>query len=76
MKELVEHIATVLVDKPEYVNVTQIKGKRITVLELRVAKEDLGKVIGASGHTARAVRTILNAIAKKNGTKVVLEIIE
>ena len=76
MQPLITSIAKALVDAPESVNVTQVDGEKITVLELRVAKEDLGKVIGKQGQTARSMRTILNAVAKKAGKRVVLEIIE
>ena len=76
MQPLFTSIAKALVDAPESVNVTQVDGEKITVLELRVAKEDLGKVIGKQGQTARSMRTILNAVAKKAGKRVVLEIIE
>lgn len=75
MEKLIESIAKMLVDAPDKVNVTRINGEKIIVLELRVAKEDLGKVIGKQGQTARSMRTLLNA-ATKGGTKVVLEIVE
>lgn len=73
---LVEQISKALVDAPEEVSVTKVEGSRLTVFELRVAKADLGKVIGKGGQTARSIRTILAAIAKKDGKKAVLEIIE
>ncbi|MBI4634738.1 MAG: KH domain-containing protein [Candidatus Rokubacteria bacterium] len=76
MRELVEHIAKALVDDPEKVTVTQVEGERLTVIELRVAQSDLGKVIGKQGRTARAIRTILNANATKLRKRAVLEIIE
>lgn len=76
MKELITTIAKYLVDTPEDVNLEVVEGEKITVLELRVAKEDLGKVIGKQGQTARSMRTLLNAVAKKAGKKAVLEIIE
>jgi len=76
MKELIEYIVKALVDKPEEVEVKEIGGERTTVLELKVAKEDLGKVIGKQGRTARAMRTILNAAATKAKKRAVLEIIE
>ena len=76
MKDLIEHIAKALVDIPEQVSVSEIEGERTTVLELRVAKEDLGKVIGKQGKTARAMRAILNAAATKIRKRCVLEIIE
>ncbi len=76
MKELLLMIAKSLVDKPDEVEVTELKGDKTTVLELRVAKEDLGKVIGKQGKTAHAVRTILNATATKLKQRAVLQIIE
>ncbi|MBI3354637.1 MAG: KH domain-containing protein [Nitrospirae bacterium] len=76
MKELIEYIAKSLVDKPESVAVHEVAGEKTTVLELRVAQEDLGKVIGRDGRTARAMRTILNAAGTKLGKRCVLEILE
>ena len=76
MKDLILLIAKSLVDKPEDVDLREVEGERTTVLELRVAKDDLGKVIGKQGKTARAMRTILNATATKLRKRVVLEIIE
>ena len=76
MKELIERIACALVDKPEEVAVTALEGSQATVLELKVAKEDLGKVIGKQGRTARAMRTILSAASAKIKKRTVLEIIE
>ena len=76
MKELVEVVAKSLVDKSEDVEVTEVEGEQTTVLELKVAKEDLGKVIGKQGRTARAMRTILGAAAAKVRKHCVLEIIE
>ena len=76
MKDLILLIARSLVDKPEEVDLTKIEGEKTTVLELRVAKDDLGKVIGKQGKTARAMRTILNATATKLKKRAVLEIIE
>ena len=76
MKELVSYIAKALVDKPEDVVVTEIEGEQTSVLELKVAKEDLGKVIGKQGRTARAMRTILSAASTKIKNRSVLEIIE
>jgi predicted RNA-binding protein YlqC (UPF0109 family) len=75
-KELVEYIAKALVDNPDAVQVTEIEGEQTSVIELRVAKEDLGKVIGRQGRTARAIRTILGAISTKVQKRVVLEILE
>jgi predicted RNA-binding protein YlqC (UPF0109 family) len=76
MKELIEYIAKVLVDNPEEVSVSELEGKQTSVIELRVAKEDLGKVIGKQGRTARAMRTILGAASTKIKKRSVLEILE
>jgi len=76
MQQLVEYIARALVDDPASVRVSEVRGEHVTVIELRVAKADLGKVIGKQGRTARALRTILNATATKQGQRAVLEIIE
>jgi predicted RNA-binding protein YlqC (UPF0109 family) len=76
MKELISYIAKALVDKPEEVVVTEIEGEQTSVIELKVAKEDLGKVIGKQGRTARAMRTILSAASTKINKRSVLEIIE
>jgi len=76
MKELIYEIAKALVDLPDQVIVREVEGEKTTVLELSVAKEDLGKVIGKQGKTARAMRTILNAYATKLKKRAVLEIIE
>ena len=75
MKELIAYIAKALVDKPEEVEVTEIEGEQTSVIELKVAKEDLGKVIGKQGRTARAMRTILSAASTKIRKRSVLEII-
>lgn len=74
--ELVSYIAKALVDKPDEVSVTEIEGEQTSVLELRVAKEDMGKVIGKQGRTAKAIRTVVNAAATKMSKRAVLEIIE
>jgi len=76
MKELIEYIAKSLVDRPENVSVKETEGEKTTIIELRVAQEDLGKVIGKQGRTARAMRTILNAAGTKIGKRCVLEILE
>lgn len=76
MKELVECLAKALVDYPDVVEVTEIKGKQTLVLELKVAREDLGKVIGKQGRTAHALRTLVNAAAAKQNMRAVLEIVE
>jgi predicted RNA-binding protein YlqC (UPF0109 family) len=76
MKELIQYIAEALVDHPEEVSVSEVEGNQTSVLELKVAKEDLGKVIGKQGRTARAMRTILSAASAKIKKRTVLEIIE
>jgi uncharacterized protein len=76
MKDLISYIAKALVDKPEDVLVTEIEGEQTSVIELKVAKEDLGKVIGKQGRTARAMRTILSAASTKINKRSVLEILE
>jgi len=76
MKELITYIAKALVDQPDQVSVSELEGNQTSVLELKVAKEDLGKVIGKQGRTARAMRTILSAASAKIKKRTVLEIIE
>jgi predicted RNA-binding protein YlqC (UPF0109 family) len=76
MKELIEYIAKALVDHPEQVSVNALEGSQATVLELNVAKGDLGKVIGKQGRTAKAIRTILAAASAKNRKRTMLEIVE
>ncbi|MCK4379298.1 MAG: KH domain-containing protein [Deltaproteobacteria bacterium] len=76
LKDLVEYLAKALVDNPEEVKVTEVEGESATILELSVAKTDLGKVIGRQGKTARAMRTILGASSAKLGKKSILEIVE
>lgn len=76
LKELVEYIAKALVDNPEQVHVAEVEGEQTSVLELKVAKEDLGKVIGKQGRTARAMRIILGAASTKAKKRSVLEILE
>jgi predicted RNA-binding protein YlqC (UPF0109 family) len=76
MKDLIGYIAQALVDHPDEVSVTEVEGNQTSVLELKVAKEDLGKVIGKQGRTARAMRTILGAASAKMNKRTVLEIIE
>jgi uncharacterized protein len=76
MKELIKFIAQALVDNPDKVEVTEVLGEQTSVIELRVAKEDLGKVIGKQGRTAKAIRTILSAASTKIHKRAVLEIIE
>ena len=76
MKDLVEFLAQQLVNDPDAVDVKETLGDTASILELRVAKEDLGRVIGKQGRTAKSIRTILNAVASRTNRKVVLEIIE
>ena len=76
MKDLVRYVAEALVDHPEQVEVSEVEGEQTSVIELKVAKEDLGKVIGKQGRTARAMRTILSAASAKVKKRAVLEIIE
>jgi hypothetical protein len=76
MKTLVEQIAKALVDNPDEVHVAEIEGEKTSVIELSVAKEDLGKVIGKQGRTAKAMRTILTAASTKLNKRCVLEILE
>lgn len=76
MKDLVGYIAKALVDNPEQVIVSEVEGEQTCVIELKVAKEDLGKVIGKQGKTARAMRTLLSAASTKIKKRAVLEIIE
>ena len=76
LKELIEYVSKTLVDMPENVEVNEIVGEQTTVVELKVDKSDLGKVIGKQGRTARALRTILNAASTKLKKRSVLEIIE
>ncbi len=74
--ELIEMIVKALVDQPDHVKVSAIKGEQTTVIELKTAKEDLGKVIGKQGRTAQSLRTLLNAASTKLKLRAVLEIIE
>ncbi|MGH7788413.1 MAG: KH domain-containing protein [Candidatus Binatia bacterium] len=76
MKELVQYLARQLVNNPDAVEVKETIGDTASVLELRVAKEDLGRIIGKQGRTAKSIRTILNAAASRTNRKVVLEIVE
>ncbi|MBI4910872.1 MAG: KH domain-containing protein [Acidobacteria bacterium] len=76
MKQLVEEIAKALVDKPEDVVVNEVSGEHATVLELKVAPSDLGKIIGKQGRTARAIRTLLGASGMKLDRRFTLEILE
>ena len=76
MKELVKYIAKALVDNPDEVSVNEVEGEQTSVIELRVAKGDLGKIIGKHGKTAQSIRTILSAASAKICKRAVLEIIE
>ncbi len=76
MKELVSYIAKALVDNPDEVSVSEVSGEQTSVIELKVSKSDLGKVIGKQGRTAQAMRTILSAASTKINKRTVLEIIE
>lgn len=76
MKELITYIARALVDYPDDVKVMEVVGEQTSVIELKVAKDDLGKVIGKQGRTARAMRTILGAVSTKIRKRAVLEILE
>jgi len=76
MKDLVAYLAKALVDKPEEVVVTELEGAQTSVIELQVAKDDLGKIIGRQGRTASALRTILGAASKKMKKRSILEILE
>ncbi len=75
MKQLVEYIAKSLVEHPEEVRINQVEGEQSVILELRVAPEDRGKIIGKQGRIARATRVLLKAAATKEGKRAVLEII-
>ena len=76
MIDLIRHIAEALVDHPDEVRVSEVEGNQTSVLELKVSKEDLGKVIGKQGRTARAMRTLLSAASAKVKKRTILEIIE
>jgi uncharacterized protein len=76
MKELVQYLAKSLVNNPDAVEVKETEGETASVVELKVAKEDLGRIIGKQGRTAKSIRTILNAAASRTNRKVVLEIVE
>ena len=76
MKDLVENIAKSIVDKPECVEVKGVEGENVTVIELKVAKEDIGKIIGKQGRTVTAIRTVLGAARVQKGKRYVLEILE
>lgn len=76
MKELLETIARALVDYPDEVSVNEVEGDNALILELRVSKEDMGKVIGKQGRIAKAIRSVIKAAAIKENIKVVVEIVQ
>lgn len=76
MKELVKEITTALVDNPEQIEIMEVEGDKTSVIELRVARTDFGKVIGKKGRTAQSIRTILSAASAKLGKRAILEILE
>jgi predicted RNA-binding protein YlqC (UPF0109 family) len=76
MKEFIERIAKALVDQPDAVKVTEVEGERTSVIELSVANEDMGKIIGKQGRTVSAIRTLLNAASMKQKKRTIFEIIE
>ena len=76
MKNLIQRIVKAMVDHPEQVEISEVEGDQTTVLELRVAKEDLGKVIGKKGRNAQALRDILSAVSAKRRKRTILEIVE
>ena len=76
MKEVLEIIAKSLVDNPDEVSITEVEGEQSTILELRVAAGDMGKVIGKQGRIARAIRTVVKAAASRESNQVVVEIIQ
>lgn len=76
MKDLVLYLAKALVNHPDEVEVKEIPGETASILELRVSKDDLGRIIGKQGRTAKSIRTLLNAAASRTNRKVVLEIVE
>ena len=76
MRELIEYVARFLVDNPDEVDVRLVEGEKVRVLELRVHRDDMGKVIGKNGRTAKAMRTLLSAAATKANSRAVLEIVE
>lgn len=76
MKDLIQHIAQALVDHPESVRVVEVNGGRTSIFQLKVSKEDMGKVIGRDGRTAQAMRTIVSAVSNKFHRNSILEIVE
>ena len=76
MKEFIERIVKALVDQPDMVKITEVEGEKTSVIELSVAKDDMGKIIGKQGKTAIAIRTLLSAASKKQKKRTIFEIIE
>ncbi|UCD89934.1 MAG: KH domain-containing protein [Desulfobacterales bacterium] len=76
MKDLIKHIVQALVDHPEQAAISEVEGKQSTILEIKVAKEDIGKIIGKQGRTVQAIRTILNAASAKVKKRTIIVIIE
>lgn len=76
MKELVEYLVKALVDNPEQAKVTEVEGEQSVIYEVRVAPEDMGKIIGKQGRIAKAIRTIVRAACVKNGKKAIVEILD
>jgi predicted RNA-binding protein YlqC (UPF0109 family) len=76
LKKLIKYIIQALVDHPEQIVISEIEGRQVTVLEVKAAKEDLGKIIGKQGRNAKAIRTILNAASAKVKKRTIMEIIE
>ena len=76
IKELIKEITTALVDNPEQIEIMEVEGDKTSVIELRVARTDFGKVIGKKGRTAQSIRTILSAASAKLGKRAILEILE
>ena len=76
MKEVLEYVARHLVDEPEAVEVTEVEGERSILLQLRVAPDDMGKVIGKRGRTVRAIRSLVRAAASRQGLSTMVEIVE
>jgi hypothetical protein len=76
VKEVLEYVARHLVDNPDAVEVTEVKGERSTILQLRVDPEDMGKVIGKGGRTARALRSVMKAAGARSGVSTMVEIVE
>jgi predicted RNA-binding protein YlqC (UPF0109 family) len=76
MRELIEYITHSLVDNPDNIKITEIDGECTVIFELRCHKDDTGKVIGKSGKTISAIRTLLNTLAAKNGKRAILEIVD